>query len=149
MNIGSGNGYPASALSNFAPRNFIFDGVQCYSIEGVLQSFKFEDIEMQKHVCTLIGRAAKAKGANKKWWKKQELYWQGNVYKRDSEDYQNLLNRLYQTVYNQCEGYRNALQATKKATLTHSLGKSSINETILTKREFCSRLTKLRDKGVL
>ena len=38
---------------------------------------------------------------------------------------------------------------TKKATLTHSIGKKKINETVLTEREFCSRLTKLRDNGSL
>ena len=80
MDIKSGSGYPQGALSNFAPRRFVFDGVECNSIEGVLQSFKFKDIEIQKYVCTLVGRQAKSKGRNKKWWQKQELYWQGVVY---------------------------------------------------------------------
>lgn len=149
MDIGSGNGYPESALSNFAPRRFIFDGVECSSLEGVLQSFKFSNIEMQKHVCTLVGKGAKFKGKNKKWWQKQELYWQGKVYKRNSKDYQDLLDRLYQAVYDQCEGFRDALKATQKATLTHSMGKNKVSETILTTQEFCSRLTKLRDYGTL
>lgn len=149
MDIGSGNGYPESALSNFAPRNFIFDGVQCSSIEGVLQSFKFKDIPMQEYVCTLVGKSAKSKGKKKKWWQKQELYWKGITYKRDSNEYKELLNKLYMTVYEQCLKFRLALDATKKATLTHSLGKNKRAETILTKTEFCGRLTKLRDYGFL
>lgn len=56
MDIKSGSGYPQGALSNFAPRRFVFDGIECNSIEGVLQSFKFKDIEIQKYVCTLVGR---------------------------------------------------------------------------------------------
>jgi len=42
MNIGSGNGYPSSALSNFAAHPFVIDGVHCASMEGFLQSLKFD-----------------------------------------------------------------------------------------------------------
>ena len=62
MNIGSGNGYPNSALSNFAPHPFVIDGVWCASMEGFLQSLKFESVDMQNYVCTLVGKAAKFKG---------------------------------------------------------------------------------------
>ena len=32
MDIGSGNGFPASSLSNFAPHPFIIDGIPCNSM---------------------------------------------------------------------------------------------------------------------
>lgn len=66
MDIGSGSGYPSSNLSNFSPHGFVVDGVECASMEGFLQSLKFQDPEMQKHVCTLVGKAAKFKGKKKK-----------------------------------------------------------------------------------
>ena len=144
MDIGSRNGYPQSALSNFAPHPFEIDGVKCNSMEGFLQSLKFSNPDMQEHICTLVGMNAKRKGAGKNWQKTQTLWWKGQPYKRDSEDYQILLNRAYNAL-NQNEGFRVALAATKGATLTHSVGKNKINETVLTTREFCSRLTKLRD----
>lgn len=144
MDIGSQNGYPASALSNFAPHPFIIDGVKCNSMEGFLQSLKFSNPEMQKYICSLIGITAKRKGKGKKWFRTQILYWQGKEYKRDSEEYQILLNRAYNALY-QNEGFKNALLATKNATLTHSIGKNKISETVLTAREFCSRLTDLRN----
>lgn len=50
MDIGSGNGYPSSALSNFAPHPFILDGVEIASMEGFLQSLKFKNEEMQKYI---------------------------------------------------------------------------------------------------
>lgn len=53
MDIGAGNGYPQSALSNFAPHPFVIDGVKCNSMEGFLQSLKFESQDMQQFVCTL------------------------------------------------------------------------------------------------
>ena len=71
MDIGSGNGYPESALSNFAPHSFIMDGIECASMEGFLQSLKFKDEEIQKYVCTLVGKAAKFKGKKKKWYNSQ------------------------------------------------------------------------------
>lgn len=148
MDIGSGNGYPSSALSNFAPHPFIIDGVECASMEGFLQSLKFESVDMQKYVCTLVGKAAKKKGRNKNWRQKQELYWQGKIYKRDSDDYQNLLNKAYNRL-SENTGFQKALQATNGCVLEHSIGKSKTSETVLTKQEFCSRLTYLRDKGKL
>lgn len=148
MDIGSGTGYPSSSLSNFAPHPFEIDGVQCNSMEGFLQSLKFESIEMQHHVCTLVGKAAKFKGKKKKWFQKQELYWNGKTYKRDSDAYQNLLNRAYNCLYEN-EGFKKALEATKGCVLEHSIGKNKMSETVLTKSEFCKRLTYLRDVGKL
>lgn len=144
MDIGSTNGYPSAALSNFAPHPFIFDGVEIASMEGFLQSLKFKNSEMQKHVCTLVGRAAKFKGKDKKWYKEQKLYWQDQEFKRDSKEYQILLNRAYNALYQQNEGFRKALEASKPGILTHSIGKTKENETVLTQSEFCGRLMKLR-----
>ena len=75
MDIGKGSGGVAGRLSNFTPRKFIFDGVECCSIEGVLQSFKFKNPEMQKEICKLSGLGAKQRGASKNWRQYQKLYW--------------------------------------------------------------------------
>lgn len=144
MDIGSGKGYPSSTLSNFSPNYFSFDGVDCYSMEGFLQSLKFNNVDMQRHVCTLVGRNAKFKGKDKRWWVKQELYWNGKTYPRLSEEYQELIDRAYLAMATQNERFRKALLATGEATLTHSMGKNNPRETILTEREFCGRLTRLR-----
>lgn len=145
MDIGSGNGYPSSALSNFAPHPFVIDGVECNSMEGFLQSLKYENIEMQKYVCTLVGKKAKFKGKKKAWYRKQILYWQGKEYPRNSKEYQDLLDRAYQALAKN-EGFQKALLATGNATLKHSIGKKDITQTILTRQEFCSRLTKIREE---
>ena len=148
MDIGSGNSYPSSALSNFSPHPFQIDGIQCNSMEGFLQSLKFESKEMQEYVCTLVGYAAKKKGRNKNWKQSQTLYWRGVAMKRDSQEYQDLLDRAYTEMYKNTK-FKAALEASGKATLTHSIGKGKESETVLTTREFCSRLTKLRDYGTL
>lgn len=145
MDIGSGSGFPSATLSNFAPHPFIFDGVECNSMEGLLQSFKFSNPEMQKEVCKLVGKQAKFKGKKKKWWRTQTLYWQGKEFKRDSEEYQELLDRAFDALATN-EGFKNALLATGNSTLTHSIGKTKQSETVLTRTEFCSRLTKIRKR---
>lgn len=145
MDISSGNGYPSSALSNFAPHPFVIDGIECASMEGFLQSLKFENPEMQIEVCKLVGKQAKFKGKKKKWWKTQTLYWRGIPIKRDSDEYQQLLDRAYDALATNRD-FQKALLATHNAVLTHSIGKSKISETVLTTREFVSRLTKVRTR---
>lgn len=144
MDIGSGTGYPSGSLSNFAPHPFTFDGVECASMEGFLQSLKFKDPQMQAHVCTLVGKAAKFKGKKKNWWRDQTLYWKGVPIARSSDAYQALIENAYNAIFLN-EGFRKALAATGNATLTHSMGKNKINETVLTEREFCRNLHRLRD----
>ena len=145
MDIGSGSGFPSATLSNFAPHPFVIDGVECSSMEGFLQSLKFSNPEMQKEVCKLVGKAAKFKGKKKKWWRTQTLHWQGTEIPRDSQEYQDLLDRAFDALA-QNSGFRAALLATGNSVLTHSIGKTKITETVLTRQEFCSRLTKIREE---
>ena len=149
MDIRSGKEYPSSALSNFAPHRFEFDGVECHSMEGFLQSLKFKNPEMQKEICKLVGRQAKSKGANKDWKTSQTLWWKGEPIKRDSEEYQDLLDNAYDAMYEGSESFRKALEASGKSVLTHSIGKTKKNDTVLTTSEFCGRLMRLRRNGVL
>lgn len=149
MNIGSGSGYPSSSLSNFAGHRFVIDGVICNSMEGFLQSLKFASPEMQVHVCSLIGKSAKFKGKTKKWYLSQTLYWRGVEIKRDSKEYQQLLNRAYNAMFLQSESFNKALMASGKGVLKHSMGKSNTAATVLTISEFCGRLMYLRDFGLL
>lgn len=148
MNIGSKHKYPSNALSNFAPHPFILDEVNISSMEGFLQSLKFKSPEMQKEVCTLVGYAAKKKGRNKNWQRTQTLWWKGNPIKRKSDEYQKLLDRAYTQLYENTK-FRKALEASKGSVLQHTIGRSREKETVLTKSEFCSRLTKLRDYQTL
>ena len=71
--------------------------------EGFLQSLKFKNPEMQKHVCTLVGKAAKFKGKDKKWWKEQKLYWQGKEYSRNSQEIQQVIDMVEEKSGNQID----------------------------------------------
>ena len=143
MDIGSKGNYPANKLSNFAPNAFVIDGVECASMEGFLQSLKFKNPDMQVEICKLVGIGAKRAGKDKNWYKDQTLYWRGVPYKRDSQEYQDLLDRAYNELAKNA-AFQRALLATGDATITHSIGKRKQSETVLTKQEFCSRLLGIR-----
>lgn len=146
MNIGSGQGYPAAALSNFHPHPFIFRGVPCGSMEGLLQSFKFPYPEVQKEVCGMVGFAAMKRGRSRDWKKDQLLYWNGDPVYRHGHAYQQMLDEAYECLFSQNAGARKALLDTNNAVLEHTIGKSDPSDTVLTRGEFCSRLTRIRDR---
>ena len=146
MDIKSGKDYPAGALSNFAPHPFTFRGVECNSMEGFLQAVKFKNPDMQKFTCTLVGRMAKAHGRNKNWQEKQTLWWNGEAIKRNSDEYQELLDEAFNAMFDQNEKAKKALLASGSAVLKHSIGRTKQSETVLTKKEFCSRLTQIRSR---
>ena len=114
-------------------------------MEGFLQSLKFKEPDMQKHICTLTGIAAKRAGSKKNWQRHQVLWWNGEPLQRDSQEYQDLLDDAYDAMFTQNNKARNALLATGNAVLKHSIGRTKITETVLTRQEFCSRLTRIRE----
>lgn len=144
MDVGSKAGYPANELSNFSPGRFWFDGVECNSREGLIQAFKQKNHAVQVEMCKLVGFAAKRRGSKLNWKTTQTLWWKGVAFPRKSEEYMNLIELLYLSVTRDCDSFRRALLASGNANLTHSIGKSKESETVLTIREFCGNLTKMR-----
>lgn len=147
MDVGSGKGYPCDALSNFAPHEFVIDGVTCASMEGFLQSLKFDNIHIQDDVCGMVGKQALFRGKkhNKFWKSRQTLWWRGTKYERDSEEYECLIRRAYKQLELN-RSFRDAiLAAGKSCVFTHSIGKRRKCDTVLTEAEFCRMLTMCRD----
>ncbi len=146
MDISSRGKYPSCELSNFAQHYFVLDRLLCFSMEGFLQSLKFKDEEEQKVICELDGIKAKKTGRMADDWKEtQILWWKGVAYKRDSQEYQDLLDRVFESL-GQNVSLMKVLLATGEEDLTHTIGSSDITDTVLTEEEFCSRLLKLREK---
>lgn len=145
INIHSKWNYPSCALSNFAEHTFYVHNVRCNSMEGFLQSLKFEDVQEQQEVCLLAGIKAKLRGQNKDWKSSQILYWQGVPIKRCSGDYQQLLEVAYSAL-GENEVFRKALLDTGNKKLRHTIGSDNPCNTILTEKEFCTILDKMRTK---
>lgn len=132
---------PAGALSNFRLYLFTFDGVECAGAEGPLQSFKFQDLEVQREICMLSGPKAKARGQERNciWKNAQKLWWLGKEYDRHGPEYQELLDRLFDALLEN-EDFRAALLSSGNEILVHSIGSSDPRDTVLTEQEFCDRL---------
>ena len=144
MDVHSKGGWPAAALSNFAPHPFQFDGVDCASMEGLLQAFKVRDPDAEAQVCRLAGMAAKKAGSGRNWQRRQQLHWRGQTFDRKGRAYQALLDRAFWALFTQNAKARRALLATGDASLTHMVGKRKPAETVLTRSEFTRRLHTVR-----
>ena len=148
IDIHSKGAYPSTALSNFAAYEFMVDGVPCASMEGFLQSLKFVRKSKQKQICRLVGKEAKnAPGRlrNLRWKLTQTLYWNGVRYKRDSAEYQKLITRAYDALYENTD-FKAALESTQNLELCHSIGGHDSRRTVLTEAEFIRQLYRLRSK---
>lgn len=149
LDIRSNALWPANVLSNLWEKPFLFEDVECGSLEGFLKSLKHSDPEKQKAVCVLYGNraknAGKLKDEKKAWYHKQLLYWKGVAIPRRSEEYIDLIRRAYRACFEQNELFRIALVETKGKTLTHRSGCPDPARTILTGDEFTMILTELRD----
>ena len=79
------------------------------------------------------------------WQTDQVVWWKGQAIDRQSGEFQTLIRRAYQAMFDQSERFRAALMQTRGVTLTHSSGETDPYKTILTSQEFCQILTELRD----
>jgi hypothetical protein len=72
------------------------------------------------------------------WWNGQPLY-------RFGASYQELLDVAYDAL-SKNDAFKRALLASGDAVLQHTIGKTRATETVLTQREFCGRLTAIRER---
>lgn len=136
-------------LSNFTERLFIFDEVACKGLEGLLQAFKCPDVQIQKEICNLNGRAAKARGVDFNNWKEtQILWWQGSPYQRSSRDYVLLVTRSYDAVYEQDVSFKEDLLLIEFEEICHSIGNPDMRDTVLTEVEMLYQLNRLRIRAL-
>ena len=152
LDVKSAGDYPADVLSNFHENGFILDGVECASMEGLLQSLKTKNIALQKRICLLSRGEAKNifkhKIQNLRWKLTGVLYWQGKPMRRASDEYQRFLDRAYEEMYASNPKFVRALIDSSGKKLIHTVGKSSTRRTVLTEYEFLSRLERLRDRAL-
>lgn len=148
LDIKSSEHFPTNMLSNFTGFDFVFRNIEMKSMEGFLQGLKYSNMEKQNKCFGLKGKKAKKFGAKADWKTRQTLYFQKHPIKRDSEEYQKILDEAYEALYKN-EKFRTHLDMTKGFVLTHSMGEKDPEKTVLTEEEFVSRLMKLRDTGRL
>ena len=141
--------FPFNILCNFSPANFKFDNCQINSMEGFIQALKIPDVDEQKSICGLYGHMAKKIGNYYKhngFFDRVSLYWNGKQYNRYSEEYKKLLRAAYEAKYLSDAEFQDVLQSTNGYKLTHKIGKTDKNDTVLTEEEFIEQLDILRNK---
>jgi len=150
IDIKGGSKDPRSArLSNFTDRPFVFDGVQCASIEGILQALKEFHFETQVEICAMSGKLAKRAGSERDAWKQEQmLWWRGVTYGRNSREYQELITRIYDAVYEQDPTFKKDLLADGNEDICHSIGNPDQRDTVLTEVEMIHQLNRLRIRAL-
>ena len=146
IDIWSKSKYPACVLSNLHDSIFIFEDVECHSMEGFLQSLKRQDEAKQRQICKMKGIDAKRQSSSD-WQKDQIVWWKGKNINRHSYEFFNLVTSAYTALFQQSRLFREALLSTKGKRLFHSRGKKDSHDNILKEQEFCAIIVKLRDNA--
>ena len=97
--ISDERGFPFGMLDPSAPVRFEIDGVQCASLDGFVESLKFERIVDQINISKRVGEDARKRGKGKdnagNARADRELHWQGRTFKRNSKEFNKLLARAF------------------------------------------------------
>ncbi len=130
-------------LSNLYPYEFVFRGFRFKSIEAFFQSIKFNNPVIQQMVFIYSGTDAYhiQKASSYNWKEMGYIYWQGQAIKRDSEEYDLLVDEVYISAL-QNPLYRQAVKNTTKP-IIHSIGKLLKSETVFTRHEFERQINSL------
>ena len=137
--------YPAFMLSNLEPYKFAFRGKQFRSIESLFQGLKYRDIAQQNRVFEKVGIDAKVRRARSNWQASQTLYWQGEPMGRHSKEYKDCIDEAYAALAANSD-FCEALLATGNKCLYNSYAKTNSSKTVLTSKEQCKALMRLRKK---
>jgi hypothetical protein len=150
IEIGGHTQHPVGKkLSNFQARPFLFDGIKCGGMEGLLQALKCPDRERQVEICALSGREAKMAGRKFDSWKdKQILSFLGDTFSRCSRGYLVFITRVYDTLYHQDPTLKDDLRSLGSAQMWHSIGNPDMRDTTLTEVEMMMQLERLRHKAL-
>lgn len=125
--------------------NFRYSGNDIASVNSFLLALKVKDPMEQKKVFSVSQENLKEVAKTiKPVYDTRTLYWMGKSFSRDSQEYKDLLTRVYTARYNQDAQFRRALRMTKNSILRHSIGKADIADTILTEKEFIRILKNLQ-----
>lgn len=126
----------SKALSNLFPYEIEFKGKSLNSIETFFQGIKIKNKNAQEYAFKYSGLDSNTiKAASDYNWKESGIvYWQGESIKRDSKEYDDLIDELYICAI-QNPLYRNVLKNVNKP-IIHSIGETEKTETVFTRYEF-------------
>jgi len=135
----------AKKLSNLYPYAFELDGIQYASMEAFIGSLRTPSLIEKQKLYQTSGMNSWYLGHNFSWYEKQEVYCKDKAISRHSQEYDDLITAAFDALFTN-EEFKQALKETGDCKLTHSVGKTAKDKTLLTRKEFIEHLNRLRDK---
>lgn len=134
-------------LSNLYPWPFELDGFEFASMEGFLQSLKFERPDEAAWVASLHGMEAFRTGQWGNGWKETQILWfAGRPIPRASSQYQDLIARAYDACLHNNFEFMGAIRASGDLVFTHRIGINDSQNTTLTRSEYLMNMFRLRSR---
>ena len=132
-------------LSNLYTYQFEFDGITYASMEAFFGSLRTPDFIEKQKLYSTFGIDSWYKGHKFSWYEKQEVYYKDKTINRDSREYENLITAAFDALFTN-EEFKQALRESRNCKLTHTVGKTAKDKTLLTRKEFIGHLNRLRTK---
>lgn len=89
---------PEPTLQEPIDKEFVIDGIHCFSYQSFLASLNYKDQYRQKEICSYSTEKAKRCAAGKGNGKRKELYWLGKRIAKGSSEYYDLLEKAKQII---------------------------------------------------
>ena len=122
-------------LSNLYPYSFTFDGLTYASMESFIGSLRTSSMIEKQKLYSTHGMESWYMGHKFSWYEKQEVYYKDKVISRHSQEYDDLITSAFDALFAN-EDFKQALMETGDGKLTHTVGKTAKDKTLLTRKEF-------------
>lgn len=132
-------------LSNLYPYQFEFDGITYASMEAFFGSLRTPDFIEKQKLYSTHGMVSWYKGHRFSWYEKQEVYYKDKAISRHSPEYEDLITNAFDALFTN-EDFKQALKESGELKLTHKIGKTAKDKTLLARKEFIGHLNRLRTK---
>ena len=114
-------------------------------MEAFFGSLRTPDLQEKQKLYSTYGMDSWFKGHRFSWYEKQEVYYKYKVINRHSQEYENLITAAFDALFTN-EEFKQALTEAGDMKLTHKIGKTAKDKTLLTRKEFVGHLNRLRKK---
>lgn len=135
----------AKRLSNLYPYQFTFEGITYGSMEAFIGSLRTPSFIEKQKLYSTYGMESWYMGHKFSWYEKQEVYYKDKAISRHSQEYDDLITAAFDALYTN-EDFKQTLRESGSCKLTHTIGKTAKDKTLLTRKEFIGHLNRLRDK---
>ena len=133
-------------LSNLYHYEFDFDGTHYASIEAFFGTLRTSSLTAKHKLHTTFGMNSWHMGhEHMSWYSTQTVNYKGRTISRHSVEYDELITAAFDALFTN-DHFKKALRESGDCKLTHTIGKTAKDKTLLTRKEFIGHLNRLRKK---